>query len=86
MDKKSIEKVRRENIEKSKNYTKESGYQFVKEIEFDRLGVFTYSREEGTPAYNFPNQVHHMTKTSRMNKIMKLQKEVSLKKNSLIHL
>ena len=46
MDKKSIEKVRRENIEKSKNYTKESGYQFVKEIGFGGFGVVVIVRKD----------------------------------------
>ena len=46
MDKKSIEKVRRENIEKSKNYTKESGYQFVKVIGFGGFGVVVIVRKD----------------------------------------
>lgn len=50
---------------------------FVKEIKFDRLGVFTYSREEGTPAYNLPNQVPDKIKELRRNQIMEAQKEIS---------
>ena len=52
-------------------------YEFLKEAKFDKLGAFTYSKEEGTPAYNMENQIHHMTKKSRYNKIMKLQQEIS---------
>ena len=46
MDKKSIEKERRENIEKSKNYTKENGYQFVKVIGFGGFGVVVIVRKD----------------------------------------
>lgn len=52
----------------------------VKNIEFDRLGVFTYSKEEGTGAYNMPNQVPAFVKKIRRNEIMKLQKGISLSK------
>ena len=52
-------------------------YDFVQQTKFDKLGVFEYSKEEGTPAYNMENQIHHMTKKSRYNKIMKLQQEIS---------
>lgn len=51
-------------------------YEFVKEAKFDRLGAFSYSKEEGTPAEKLPNQIHPMTKKSRYNKIMQLQQEV----------
>ena len=51
-------------------------YNFIKEAKFDRLGAFSYSKEEGTPAEKLDNQVHPMTKKSRYNKIMKLQQEV----------
>ena len=51
-------------------------YNFVKEVKFDRLGAFSYSKEEGTPAERLDNQIHPMTKKSRYNKIMKLQQEV----------
>ena len=51
-------------------------YNFVKEAKFDRLGAFSYSKEEGTPAEKLDNQIHPMTKKSRYNKIMKLQQEV----------
>ncbi|MBO7374631.1 MAG: 30S ribosomal protein S12 methylthiotransferase RimO, partial [Lachnospiraceae bacterium] len=55
---------------------------FVNEVRFDRLGVFTFSREEGTPAYNFENRVNARTAASRQKKIMKLQKDISLEKNA----
>lgn len=51
-------------------------YEFVKETEFDRLGAFSYSKEEGTPAEKLDNQVHPMTKKSRYNKIMSLQQQI----------
>lgn len=56
-------------------------YEFVKSVEFDRLGVFTYSLEEDTPAAKLPNQIDEDLKNERMNKIMELQKDISLKKN-----
>lgn len=52
-------------------------YQFVEETKFDKLGVFMYSKEDGTPAEKMPNQIHGNTKKSRYNKIMKLQQEIS---------
>lgn len=52
-------------------------YNFVKEAKFERLGAFSYSKEEGTPAEMMPNQVHPQTKKARYNKIMKLQQEIS---------
>lgn len=52
---------------------------FVKEMQFDHLGVFTYSREEGTPAHDFENQVDEATKIARRDEIMKLQEEISEK-------
>ena len=56
-------------------------YEFVKEIEFDRLGVFAYSREEGTPAAEFENQIDDDVKQERLDKIMTLQQGISLRKN-----
>ncbi len=52
-------------------------YDFVCKTKFDRLGVFTYSKEENTPAEKLPNQIHHLTKKARYNKIMKKQQEIS---------
>ena len=55
-------------------------YDFVEKTKFDKLGVFEYSKEDGTPAATMPNQVHHMTKKSRFNKIMILQQDISREK------
>ncbi len=52
-------------------------YDFIKETKFDKLGAFSYSKEDGTPASRLKEQIHPMTKKSRYNKIMKLQKEIS---------
>ena len=51
--------------------------EFVKTAKFDRMGAFTYSKEDGTPAERLPNQIHGNTKKARYNKIMKIQKEIS---------
>ena len=51
--------------------------EFVKTAKFDKLGVFKYSKEEGTPAARMENQIHGNTKTSRYNKIMKEQQVIS---------
>ena len=53
---------------------------FVKEAEFDRLGVFTYSREENTPAYKMRDQIDEDVKKQRKDYIMELQKSISSKK------
>ena len=55
-------------------------YDFVEKAKFDKLGVFEYSKEDGTPASKMPNQIHHMTKKSRLNKIMSLQQQISREK------
>ena len=52
-------------------------YEFLKEAKFDKLGCFAYSKEDGTPAARIKEQVYPMTKKSRYNKIMSLQKEIS---------
>ena len=52
-------------------------YDFIERAKFDRLGAFSYSKEEGTAASRMPNQVHSSTKRSRYNKIMKLQNKIS---------
>ncbi len=54
-------------------------YEFVNTAKFDKLGCFMYSKEDGTPASRLPDQIHHMTKKSRHNKIMSVQKEISKK-------
>lgn len=50
---------------------------FLRETKFERLGAFTYSREEGTPAFHFKPQIHYRTKLSRWNKIMQQQRDIS---------
>ncbi|RJP56973.1 MAG: 30S ribosomal protein S12 methylthiotransferase RimO [Deltaproteobacteria bacterium] len=54
---------------------------FVKEIEFDRLGAFEYSREEGTPASTFPDQISKKIKAKRYRRLMETQKEIVLRNN-----
>ena len=56
---------------------------FIKEIEFDHLGCFTYSKEEGTASYNFENQIDEEVKQNRMNQIMKIQQGISYRRNKL---
>ena len=53
---------------------------FVRKAEFDRLGVFTYSREENTPAYKMRDQIDEDVKKQRKDYIMELQKSISSKK------
>ena len=53
---------------------------FVQDTKFDKLGVFMYSKEDGTPAERLPDQIHYMTKKSRRNKIMKIQSKISQEK------
>ena len=55
-------------------------YKFVQKTKFDKLGVFSYSKEEGTPASKMQNQIHYKTKQSRLNKIMSLQQDISREK------
>lgn len=50
---------------------------FIKEVKFERMGVFTYSREEGTPASLMPGQVPEEVKRSRLQKAMMLQQQIS---------
>lgn len=52
-------------------------YNFLKEAKFDKLGCFSYSKEDGTPAARIKEQIHPMTKKSRYNKIMSLQQKIS---------
>ena len=54
---------------------------FVDEMEFDRLGVFTYSQEEDTPAASMEDQIDEEVKKDRQEELMELQQEVSLDKN-----
>ncbi len=50
---------------------------FVSKAKFDKLGVFTYSKEEGTPAARLPEQIHYKTKQKRYNKIMEIAQKAS---------
>jgi len=50
---------------------------FVRRMKFDRLGVFTYSKEEGTPAAAMKNQVHPSTKKRRQKELMLLQQQIA---------
>ena len=54
--------------------------EFVDAMEFDRLGVFTYSPEEGTPAYKLGEQIEEEVKEDRRNEIMELQQEIAFDK------
>ncbi len=54
--------------------------QFIENAKFDKLGVFMYSKEEGTPAEKLPNQIHGNTKKARYDKIMRKQQEISRNK------
>jgi len=50
---------------------------FLEDARFERLGAFIYSREEGTPAYNFKNQIPRRIGLERFNAIMSLQQKIS---------
>ncbi len=56
----------------------------LNELRFDRLGVFPYSREEGTPAYSMHDQINLGTAKKRSESIMKQQQEISLEKNTAL--
>lgn len=53
---------------------------FVREIQFDHLGAFKYSSEEGTPAFRLPDPIPEDVKEERLRTLMELQKRISLKK------
>ncbi|MEO3945029.1 30S ribosomal protein S12 methylthiotransferase RimO [Gorillibacterium sp. CAU 1737] len=55
--------------------------EFVKDVKFDRLGVFTYSQEEDTPASRLPNQVSEDVKELRANRLMEVQREIAKDRN-----
>jgi ribosomal protein S12 methylthiotransferase len=55
--------------------------QFVKNVEFDRVGVFTYSDEEGTPAFELPNKVDPKIAKQRRDRLMKEQSRISLRRH-----
>lgn len=54
---------------------------FVEEFEFDRLGAFKYSPEKGTPAYRLGDPVSDIEKTRRLDTLMRIQQDISLKQN-----
>ncbi|WP_421799037.1 30S ribosomal protein S12 methylthiotransferase RimO [Haliscomenobacter sp.] len=54
---------------------------FVKEMEFDRLGVFQYSHEESTRAYDVEDDISPELKAERANELMEIQQEISTRKN-----
>jgi len=56
--------------------------EFVKETKFDRAGVFTYSREEDTAAYDMPCQIDEQVKQDRMDLLMREQLEINEANNS----
>lgn len=56
-------------------------YRFLKETELERVGVFTFSEEEGTPAATLPDQLSPKIMRERREILMKLQQSISLKKN-----
>lgn len=55
--------------------------EFVNEVEFDKLGVFTYSREEDTPADRLPNHLEEEIKLERQERLMLIQQSISEQKN-----
>lgn len=56
-------------------------YRFVNEMEFDRLGVFTYSQEEDTTAAGMPDQIEEKVKEFRRDELMELQQAISFEKS-----
>lgn len=54
---------------------------FVREVEFDRLGVFQYSHEEGTRAMDYADDIPEEVKAERAGRIMQIQEEISYRKN-----
>jgi ribosomal protein S12 methylthiotransferase len=55
----------------------ENLYRFLNEMELDRVGIFTYSQEEDTPAAEFPDQIPEEVKEQRREELMLLQQEIS---------
>ncbi|MGI9166662.1 MAG: 30S ribosomal protein S12 methylthiotransferase RimO [Pyrinomonadaceae bacterium] len=54
---------------------------FIRNVEFDRVGVFTYSDEEGTPAFDLPEKVDHRIAKRRRDRLMKEQSRISRRRN-----
>ncbi len=57
-------------------------YDFVRDIKFDRMGVFAYSKEEDTPAASFEGQLDEEVKEERRDRLMELQQGISLERNN----
>jgi len=57
---------------------------FIKNVEFDRVGVFTYSDEEGTPAYELPNKVDAKIAKRRRDRLMKEQSKIAKRKHDAL--
>jgi ribosomal protein S12 methylthiotransferase len=55
---------------------------FLKDVKFERLGAFIYSRQEGTAAYNLKQQVHYQKKMRRFREVMALQQKIAQEANS----
>jgi len=58
--------------------------EFVREMQFHRLGVFTYSREEGTAAFDLGDPIPNEVKEERRDRIMQIQREISEERNQLL--
>ena len=58
--------------------------QFVNDMEFERLGAFTYSPEEGTPAAEFPDQLDEETKLTWKDDVMELEQEIIFDQNEAL--
>ena len=54
---------------------------FVENMKFDRMGVFIYSREKGTPSYKLPNRVSAKIAKQRYKKLMEIQQKISIERN-----
>jgi ribosomal protein S12 methylthiotransferase len=54
---------------------------FVRDLQFDRVGAFTYSLEENTPSYDLPDRVPAEVQNARRDELMEIQQSISLAKN-----
>ena len=54
---------------------------FIKEVKWDRMGAFTYSKEEDTPAYDLPDSIEPQVAQRRLERLMQIQEEISSQKN-----
>jgi len=57
---------------------------FIKEVEFDRVGAFKYSPEEGTPSYELEDQIDEDIRDERLERLLDVQSDISLSKNSML--